>query len=71
VVPALRPLVAVIAAGKREVPPVRLETLLLEPDDKRMSLTWRAALRCDKRALRIERIHIREEAAPSCRARSS
>jgi hypothetical protein len=36
-----------------------------------MSLTWRAALRCDKRALRIERIHIREEAAPSCRARSS
>ena len=55
----------------REAPPVRLETLLLEPDEQRMSLTWRAALRCDKRALKIERIHIREEAAPSCRARSS
>jgi hypothetical protein len=70
-VPALRPRVEVIAAGKRETPPVQLETLLLEPDERRMSLTWRAALRCDKRALKIERIHIREEAAPSCRARSS
>jgi hypothetical protein len=71
VVPALRPRVEVIIAGKREAPPAQLETLLLEPDQQRMSLTWRAALRCDKRALRIERIHIREEAAPSCRARSS
>ena len=71
VVPALRPRVEVIAAGKREAPPVQLETLLLEPDERRMSLTWRAALRCDKRALKLERIHIREEAAPSCRARSS
>ena len=71
VVPALRPRVEVIAAGTREAPPVQLETLLLEPDERRMSLTWRAALRCDKRALKIERIHIREEAAASCRARSS
>ena len=43
-VPAIRPRVEVIAAGKREAPPVQLETLLLEPDERRMSLTWRAAL---------------------------
>ena len=71
VVPALRPCVDVVVAGRREAPPVQLETLMFEPDERRMSLTWRAALRCDKRVLRIERIHIREEAGPSCRARSS
>jgi hypothetical protein len=71
VVPAVRPRVEVVVAGQREVPRAQLETLLLEPDERRMSLTWRAALRCDKRALKIERIHIREEAEPSCRARSS
>jgi hypothetical protein len=71
VVPALWPRVEVVVAGKREAPPVQLETVLIEPDEQRMSLTWRAALRCDKRALKIERIHIREEAGASCRARSS
>ena len=71
VVPALWPRVEVVVGGKREAPPAQLETLLLEPDEQRMSLSWRAALRCDKRALKIERIHIREEVAPSCRARSS
>jgi len=71
VVPVLWPRVEVVVAGRRETPVAQLETLLLEPDEKRMSLTWRAALRCDKRALKIERIHIREEGAPSCHARSS
>jgi hypothetical protein len=70
-VPKIRPRLEVTVAGSRETPPMRLETILFEPDDDRMSLTWRAALRCDKRALRIERIHIREEAGPRCRARSS
>ncbi len=70
-VPSIRPHVEIVVAGRREVPPVMLETVLLEPDDQRLSLTWRAALRCDKRALKIERIHIREEADPSCPVRSS
>jgi hypothetical protein len=70
-VPSIRPRVEIVVAGRREAPPVKLETVLLEPDDQRLSLTWRAALRCDKRALKIERIHIREEADSSCPARSS
>jgi len=69
-IPRLRPRVDVIVAGRRETPPVRLETVLIEPDEHRLSLTWRAALRCDKRALKLERIHVREEDEP-CRAASS
>ena len=70
-VPVIRPRIEVVFASRREAPPVKLETILFEPDDQRMSLTWRAALRCDKRALKIERIHIRQEAGSSCRARCS
>lgn len=70
-IPSIRPGVEIVVARRREAPPVTLETVLLEPDDQRLSLTWRAALRCDKRALKIERIHIREEADSSCPARSS
>lgn len=70
-VPLIRPCIEVVIAGSREAPPVKLETVLFEPDDQRMSLTWRAALRCDKRALKIERIRIRQEGDSKCRAQSS
>jgi hypothetical protein len=78
-IPAARPHVEVVVARRRERPPVHLETVLIEPDegddegkegDGRLSLTWRAALRCDRRALKIESIHIREESGP-CPAPSS
>ena len=59
--PATRPRIEVQIAGARERPPSRLETVLIEPDEGRLSLTWRAALRCDKRALRIQTIRIGEE----------
>ncbi len=71
VVPLMRPYVEVVVAGSREAPAVKLETVVIEPDEQRMSLTWRAALGCDKRALKIERVQIREEVASSCRAPSS
>jgi hypothetical protein len=35
-----------------------LETLLLEPDDSRFCLTWRASMPCDKRALQVETINV-------------
>jgi hypothetical protein len=35
-----------------------LETLLLEPDDGRFCLTWRAAVPCDKMALKVETIEL-------------
>jgi hypothetical protein len=71
VIPRQRPRVEVTVAGRREAPPVGLETVLIEPDEHRLSLTWRAAFRCDKRALKIERVQIREERGEPCRAASS
>lgn len=53
----------VTVAGAVERPPLRLETVLIEPDSQsgggRLVLLWRAALRCDKRMLRIETVRLR------------
>ena len=45
-------------AGRDEEPPLRLETVLIEPDDRRLCLTWRAAVACDKQALKVESLEI-------------
>jgi hypothetical protein len=62
-IPTTRPRVTVSVAGSREMPPALLETVLIEPDDGQLSLTWRAALRCDKRALKIQSVRIETETA--------
>jgi hypothetical protein len=36
-----------------------LDTVLIEPDANRLSLVWRAALRCDKQALRVSAVLVR------------
>ena len=45
-------------ARKVERPRLHLETVLLEPDDHRLSLLFRGAVGCDKRALRIDRVEL-------------
>jgi hypothetical protein len=45
-------------AGRTESPPLLLETVLLEPDESRFSMQWRAAMQCDKEALRVERVEL-------------
>jgi hypothetical protein len=50
--------VVVRLRGEDQRPPVRLETVLLEPDESRLSMVWRAAVPCDKCALQIERVVI-------------
>lgn len=45
-------------AGNSVQPPLNLETVLLEPTDARITLVWRAALSCDKKALKVEQITI-------------
>ncbi len=52
--PELRPEVAVRVAGREEQPALHLETVQLEPDDDRITLTWRAQLSCDKSVLKVE-----------------
>lgn len=46
-------------AGVRTPLRPNLETVLIEPDDWRLCMVWRAALACDKQALLIERVAIR------------
>ncbi|MGH8176801.1 MAG: DUF2169 family type VI secretion system accessory protein [Steroidobacter sp.] len=46
----------VLVAGASQRPPANLETLLIEPDENRACLTWRAALPCDRQVLKVEKI---------------
>jgi hypothetical protein len=50
--------VEVRIAGSIEHPPVSLETVRIEPDENRLCLTWRAALPCDRKVLKIEKVTI-------------
>jgi hypothetical protein len=50
--------VEVKIGGGHERPPANLETILLEPDENRLCLTWRAALPCDRKVLKIERVTV-------------
>jgi hypothetical protein len=45
-------------AGKDEKPPLHLETVLIEPDEQRLGLTWRGSVHCDKKALQVEQVTI-------------
>ena len=48
-----------ITAGANSYSPeFKLETLLLEPNQLRLSMVWRAALPCDKKMLNIQQIFI-------------
>jgi hypothetical protein len=55
-VPDPRLTVRVIVAGAPEQPPANLETLSIEPDENRACFTWRAALPCDRKALKVQSI---------------
>ena len=57
-VPVCRLDLKVRVAGKSEDLPVNLETVLIEPDEERLCLTWRGALPCDKKALKVEEIAV-------------
>jgi hypothetical protein len=48
----------VTVAGQTETPPLNLETVLIEPDQLRLCMTWRAALPCDKKTLKVEQIDV-------------
>jgi hypothetical protein len=50
--------IAVTIAGSTQTPPADLETLSIEPDQNRACFTWRAAVPCDRQALKVEKIVI-------------
>jgi hypothetical protein len=66
-VPDARLAVSVTVAGSTQQPPAYLETLSIEPDENHVCLTWRAALRCDRQVLKVEKIVVSRSAAGSTR----
>lgn len=57
-VPRVRLLNRVKIDGHEHTPVFNLESLILEPNQLRLGLVWRAAVRCDKKALKISDIDI-------------
>ena len=49
---------AVRIAGRTETPPLNLETVLLEPSNATLCLTWRSSVQCDKKTLKVEQVDI-------------
>lgn len=45
-------------AGESVQPQFNLETLIIEPDGLKLGMTWRAAVQCDKKMLKISSIKI-------------
>jgi hypothetical protein len=58
VLPQCAVMTAFVLRGERHVRPSHLQTVLLEPDENRLCLTYHADFPCDKAALAVERIEI-------------
>ncbi len=63
VIPAANLRLDVKVAGSLEHPTANLETVLIEPDENRVCFTWRAALPCDRKVLKVEKVTVRRERA--------
>ncbi len=63
VIPAANLRLDVKVAGSLEHPIANLETVLIEPDENRVCFTWRAALPCDRKVLKVEKVTVRRERA--------
>ena len=51
----------VFIAGETVQPVFNLETLLIEPNELKLSMVWRAAVQCDKKMLKISNVKINIE----------
>lgn len=49
---------SIVIKGKTLSSPFNMETLALYPNQKQLSMTWRASVPCDKQALKVEQITI-------------
>jgi hypothetical protein len=54
--PSVRVQITYVVGGSKEPRPTTLDTVIVEPDANRVVLIWRAALQCDKRILKVERV---------------
>jgi hypothetical protein len=56
--PSLHVQVAYRIRGQRIERPANLDTVVIEPDARRVAMVWRSMLSCDKKALTIEEIEV-------------
>ncbi len=56
--PSCRPHAEVRIAGAHETPRFELETILIDSDENRICLSWRARLACDRKVLKVETVTI-------------
>jgi hypothetical protein len=54
--PPLRVEITYVLDHAPEIQPANLDTILIQPDDGRVLLVWRAVLRCDKKVLRVNEV---------------
>lgn len=54
--PPVRIAITYVVDGSPQPVPANLDTVVIEPDQGRLVLVWRAALRCDKKALRVSEV---------------
>lgn len=64
-IPTLQLRTTFVVAGQKQTRPNHLQTVLLEPDDQRMRLTFHTELPCDKRALQVEAVEVALESLTS------
>jgi hypothetical protein len=48
----------VLVAGQEMTSPFNIETLMLDPNHRQLSMVWRAALACDKKLTKIQQITV-------------
>ena len=56
--PSVKPRVRFNVAGSMEERTVMLDTVIIEPTAGRLQLVWRAALACDKKALKVREVDV-------------
>ena len=57
-IPRVNLITRIRVAQRVEQPDFYLETLILEPNQRKLSMVWRAAMACDKQALKISEVMI-------------
>jgi hypothetical protein len=56
--PICTPVIRADIAGTVETPRANLETVLIEPDERRVCMQWRAAAPCDKKVLQVRHVAV-------------
>ena len=57
-VPVVKLAAQIQVGNQTESPPFNLESILLEPNQLKLGMVWKAAFPCDKKALKIKQVTV-------------